>query len=144
MMWTAIRYASSGLTLAACLAAIILAAYRRHMQALERMIAKAPASERAQLAVSILMKEFSVDTTRLTKEQAYNLALVQIRARGRRYLANAIVVLAFLLVAAAAFVVSLRNRLLLNPAAQMQLKIKSPTDGAEFPEKYEIAFGNRL
>jgi hypothetical protein len=45
--WEAIKYVSSGVTLLAFIAAIILAIYRRSLLSRERLIELAPASERA-------------------------------------------------------------------------------------------------
>lgn len=88
MPWSAIQYATSGLTLAAFLAAIVLALYRRRLKSRERLIASVPKNDRASL-VQATLERFDIDTSRLTNHQAYDLVLEQIRARSRRYAINA-------------------------------------------------------
>src|SRR5262245_32877012 len=78
-VWDAIKLVSSGVTLAAFLGAVAYAAYRFQSRATERLIKAAPEKERGSL-VQDALKHFRIDTTGLTKEQQYNLALEQIRA----------------------------------------------------------------
>src|SRR5580700_10050679 len=96
MPWEAIKYVSSGVTLVAFIAAIVLAIYRRTLLSRERLIELAPADERAQLVKSTLQEFFDVKTDRLSEDHAYDLAMEQIRARSRRYLINALIFLAIL------------------------------------------------
>lgn len=91
MPWEAIKYVSSGVTLLAFIAAIVLQIYRRTLLSRERLIELAPAAERARLVKSTLQEFFDVDTARMSEDHAYQLAMEQIRARSRRYLVNAFV-----------------------------------------------------
>lgn len=108
MPWEAIKYVSSGVTLLAFIAAVILAIYRRTLLSRERLIELAPADQRAKLVKATLQEFFDVDTDRMSENHAYQLAVEQIRARTRRYLINAFVLLAIVggsaLVAIASFV----------------------------------------
>lgn len=110
MPWEAIKYVSSGVTLLAFIAAIILAIYRRNLLSRERLIKLAPASQRARLVKSTLQEFFDVDTRTISEDHAYQLALEQIHARSRRYLINAVVVLPILLGSAAVAIASFINR----------------------------------
>ncbi len=104
-MWSAIRYVTSGLTLTAFLATVVLSIYRRRMQSREKLIELAPGDKRASLVESTL-EVFSIDTARLTREQAYTLAVEQIRARAKRYQINAIVLLIIFVISAIVFALS--------------------------------------
>jgi len=104
-MLNAIRYVTSGLTLTAFLATVVLSIYRRRMQSREKLIELAPGDKRASLVESTL-EVFSIDTARLTREQAYTLAVEQIRARAKRYQINAIVLLIIFVISAVVFALS--------------------------------------
>lgn len=109
MPWEAIKYVSSGVTLLAFIAAIVFAIYRRSLLSRERLIELAPAAERARLVKSTLHEFFDVDTNSLSEDHAYQLALEQIHARSRRYLINAVVVLAIFAGSAAVAIASFIN-----------------------------------
>ena len=83
-MWEAIRYVSSGITLAAFLAAVIAWSYKAKVEERERLIRTAKPDQRADLVRNAL-EFFHVDTAGLTREQQYNVAIEQIRARGQRF-----------------------------------------------------------
>jgi hypothetical protein len=91
MPWKAIQYVTSGLTLAAFFGVILLSMYRRRLLSRERLIGAVPEEKRYDLVRATLDQWFHVDTNRLTKQQAHELAMQQIRARSKRYLINAVV-----------------------------------------------------
>ena len=98
-MWEAIAYVSSGLTLTAFLAAVAAWIYKHQSEEKERLLRTAPQSKRAKL-VEQALESFHVDTTGLTKEQQYNLAVQQIQARAQRFRWTATVVIIFVVIAA--------------------------------------------
>ena len=98
-MWEAIAYVSSGLTLAAFLAAVVAWVYKHQSEEKERLLRAAPQSQRAKL-VEQALESFHVDTSSLTKAQQYNLAVQQIQARAQRFRWTAIVVVILVLIAA--------------------------------------------
>ncbi|MCK6376959.1 MAG: hypothetical protein L6Q69_23070 [Zoogloea sp.] len=99
-MWEAIAFVSSGVTLTAFLAAVIAWVYKAKAEERERLIRTAKPEQRADLVRNAL-EFFHVDTTGLTREQQYNLAIEQIRARAQRFKVVAALV-CFLSVVAAA------------------------------------------
>jgi len=90
-MWDAIAYVTSGVTLAAFLAAVAAWVYRSKLRQRERLIRTAPDNVRANLVVAAL-EFFNVNTEKLTREQQFNLALQQIQSREVRFRTTAIVV----------------------------------------------------
>ena len=89
----------SGITLAAFLAAVAVWAYRTKILERERTIRSAPEGVQRAL-VERTLEFFQIDTTTLTREQKYNLALRQIHARARRFTITAIVVVTIAFLAA--------------------------------------------
>ena len=98
-MWEAIAYVSSGLTLTAFLAAVAAWVYKNKSEEKERLLRAAPQSQRAKL-VEQALESFHVDTSGLTKQQQYDLAVQQIQARSQRFRWTAIVVVLLVLIAA--------------------------------------------
>ena len=98
-MWEAIAYVSSGLTLTAFLAAVAAWIYKHQSEEKERLLRTAPQSKRAKL-VEQALESFHVDTSGLTKEQQYDLAVQQIQARAQRFRWTAIVIVVLALIAA--------------------------------------------
>jgi hypothetical protein len=97
MPWQSIGYVTSGLTLVAFIVAAAIWAYRRTLLQKERLIRQAPESDRGRLVENAL-EFFDVDTSGLTKNEKYQLAVQQIKERAIRYKINAfvIVTIAFL------------------------------------------------
>ena len=83
-MWTAIQFVSSGFTLAAFFVAVAAWAYRRKLLADSELIRTAPKEERKALVFAKYGKLFDIDTTKLTKQQSYDLAVEQIRTRAKQ------------------------------------------------------------
>lgn len=83
-MWQAISYITSGLTLAAFIIACGAAAYRRNILHKERQIEAAPSAQRARL-VEAELAHFSVDTSNLTRDQQYAIAMAQIQGRAQQF-----------------------------------------------------------
>jgi hypothetical protein len=73
----------------------------------ERLIQTAPAGDRAQL-VSEALEFFRIDTSGLTKQQQFDIALEQIRARAQRFriITTAVFLIALLAALPAAFAIS--------------------------------------
>jgi hypothetical protein len=98
-MWDAITYVTSGVTLAAFLAAVAAWVYRNKLLEQERLIRAAPETERAGL-VARTLEFFDVDPAKLTRDQQFQLALTQIHQRASRFRITAIVVMMIALLAA--------------------------------------------
>jgi hypothetical protein len=110
-MWEAITYVTSGVTLAAFLAASAAWVYRNKLLQQERLIRTALESDRAAL-VSRALEFFAINTEKLTREQQFELALKQIHARASRFRITAIVVtiIALLAVSVALLAIYLRHK----------------------------------
>jgi len=109
-MWEAIGYVSSGLTLAAFLAAAAVTILRRQLVHKEKLITSAPENERASLVESAL-NSYSIETKNLTKQQRYELLLEQIKQRERRFKITAFVIIisAVLFTALAAYAIGFKR-----------------------------------
>jgi len=92
-VWDAIRYVSSGLALIAFLASVAAYIYRARLRNQVALIKIAATTDRAALLVEQTLEFFKVDTSRLTKEQQYDLALRQIAAKSQRFLVTASIIL---------------------------------------------------
>lgn len=97
--WNAITYVSSGLTLIAFVTACGVWIYRRHILGTERRIQLAPEAERAVL-VEQTLEFFRVDTSRLSRQQQYEIALRQIDARAAKFRLTAILIFALAIITA--------------------------------------------
>jgi len=107
MMWQMIAYVSSGVTLAAFVVAAGAWIYSRRTQQKLELIQSAPESERTGL-VQDALEFFRIDTTGLTRQQRYDLALTQIQARASRFKLSAfvIVIISILAASVTAFAIS--------------------------------------
>ena len=88
-MWEAIGLVSSGVTLAAFIAAAAATIYSRAARKQERLIKLADEDQRADLVLNAL-EFFQVDSSKLSRQQQFELALEQIKARARRFMILAI------------------------------------------------------
>lgn len=106
-MWQAIQYVSSGLTLVAFVVAAIVGVLRSKIREKERLIKTASESDRAGL-VKDALEFFSVDTSKLSREQQVVVAMAQIRARLLRFtmIIFAVIVLALIGACLAAYAMS--------------------------------------
>ena len=91
-MWDAIAYVSTGISLVAFLAAVASWTYRHKIGQKERLLRSLPENKRAN-AVADVLELFKVETSNLTKQQQYDLAIEQIRAKTKRYLLAIITVI---------------------------------------------------
>ena len=105
-MWTVLPYVSSGVTLFAFLAAVVALTYRHRMISKRDLIQSVPAEERFQL-VKNMLEFFDVDTTRLTKQQQFEIVIQQVQNRAKRFLVSAVVVAFIAVLAATVTIVSL-------------------------------------
>jgi hypothetical protein len=83
-MWEAIKYVTSGITLAAFVVAVAAWLYRSKILEREKLIRSASEEERPQL-VERTLEIWHVETSGLTREQKYNLVLEQIRRKAERF-----------------------------------------------------------
>ena len=132
MPWHAIQYVSSVLTLIAFVTAAVLWGYRLRIKELSRRIEAAPEEARAAL-VSKTLEFFDVDTASLTKEQRYNLAILQIKARGDRYLRGLLTLIFFGVLCLAAFVVSKMFAIQASSQTTIQKTGDATTNGPNSP-----------
>jgi hypothetical protein len=114
-MWEAIAFVSSGVTLTAFLAAVVAWAYKTKAEERERLIRTAKPDQRADLVRNAL-EIFHVDTTGLTREQQYSLAIEQIRARAQRLKVVAALVCFLSVVAAAVALFAIAGNKTTSPA----------------------------
>ena len=75
----------------------------------ERLIGSVPAEQRGAI-VSKTLEYLNIDPLRLTKQQQFELALEQIRARTRKYTTNAIIVAVLTLLTAAVTVIAMTQQ----------------------------------
>jgi hypothetical protein len=103
-MWNVIGNISSVITLVAFLGALIVSVYRRRAHQLEVMVKSIP-RERREALVESMLDRVSVNTTALSREQKYDLAVRVIEGRSRRFriLTVAIIVIAALAAALTGF-----------------------------------------
>jgi hypothetical protein len=103
MSWEGIRLVTSGLTLIAFVVLAALFAYRRRLKSQERLLLKGGPKDRGY--VQSVLAFFDVDTSRLTPDGAFNLALEQVRAKDRanRRLVVASVIIVAILAALTAY-----------------------------------------
>lgn len=91
MPWEAIKYVSSGFALCAFVVAALLTYLKNRSQEERRRIESAPPDDRADLVAKTL-EIFNVDTTGLTRQQQFEIAMRQINGRIERFRLIAIVV----------------------------------------------------
>lgn len=82
-MWTAIQYVGSGLTLIAFIVAVVAWVHKWQLLKTERLIKSVPKAKRAELVERTLVL-FKVDTSNLTRQQQYDLALRQINEQANK------------------------------------------------------------
>src|SRR5262249_53547669 len=111
-MWNAISSVSSGLALAAFIAAGAVETMRRVLRSRELQIAQAPERDRLAMAQalsdSFLIPGLPIDPSVLTKQQQYTIILTQIRDRARRFYLLAAALIAIAVCASVAYAVSPR------------------------------------
>lgn len=134
-MWTSIQYVSTATALVAFIFAVGAAAYARYINRQARLIELASDDRRAEL-VSATLEFFHVDTAGLTREQRYNIAMEQIRARGSRFRV-AMVILALIAMLSAALMAYALSKPL--PTAQLDAMEVNGVDN----DKMEIVLRNR-
>jgi len=116
-MWTAIAWVTGPFSLAAFLAAVVAYAYRQRSLREAELIHAAPEDERARL-VQDALEFFHVETSKLTRQQQYEIAMAQIQARARRFaiVAGVITAIAILSTALACYAIS-------RPATSRQVNV---------------------
>lgn len=115
-MWEAITYVSTGVTLAAFLAAVGAWLLKAKADERERLIRTAHPDHRADLVRNAL-EFFHVETRGLTREQQYSIAIEQIHARAQRFKLLAGLVCVLAVVAAGVGLYSIGNRQPLGPTS---------------------------
>jgi hypothetical protein len=91
MPWEAIKYVSSGFALCAFVVAALFTYLKNRSQEERKRIESAPPDDRADLVAKTL-EIFNVDTTGLTRQQQFEIAMRQINGRIERFRLIAIVV----------------------------------------------------
>jgi hypothetical protein len=102
-VWNAIGFVSSGITLVAFLAAVAASIYWRSSSRTENLIRTAQAKDRGALVKNAL-EFFDIDTSGLSQEQQFQIAVREINARSQRFLLTFILIV---IVTVTAIVVSL-------------------------------------
>lgn len=105
-MWNALAYVTTGISLAGFLAALAVYLSKAALSRTEQLIRTAPERDRGRL-VEASLESFHIDTTGLTRDQKFQLALQQISARERRFkeVAKVILFLAIVIAALAAYAI---------------------------------------
>jgi len=105
-MWQIISSISTGTALTAFIAAVITEMLRRRLKHRERIIESTPQEDRGSIVLAAL-EAFSVDTSRLTKDQSYRLAmeLIQKKADNFKLIVILIVILATLATGLSAYTI---------------------------------------
>src|SRR5262245_46030270 len=83
VIWQAVQYVGTGLSLVAFVVAALLLAYRARLTSRAEIIKSAPEKERLE-AIAVTAEFFRVDVSGLTRAQQQGIALTQIHARARR------------------------------------------------------------
>lgn len=91
-MWTAIKYVTSGITLVAFICAVAAWLYKSYLHRRERLINSVPEAKRAKL-VEQTFNPFKIDTTNLSRQHRYELALMQLKEQTKKYQLTAVVIL---------------------------------------------------
>lgn len=129
-MWESLQYVTSGFSLVGFVVAAISWVYKSKSEERERLILTAKENKRADL-VRLALEIFDIDTSTLTKEQKYELALEQIHARAKRFRTIAIVIciLAFLPFAVSIYAITISPSLIPTPGAPAILHNEKPNGG---------------
>ena len=100
---------SSIFTLVAFLAAAVVWSYRRRLMQMERLAKLAPEEDRRQV-IEMILDRVSVDTSNLTRQQRYDLALRLIENRTHRFKTLSVIVIIVAVVAAMTATLALRAK----------------------------------
>jgi len=145
MMWEAIQYVTGGLTLIAFLAAVAAGIYTAQVRARERVLTKVTdKNHRAEQAQEVL-EWFKVDTANLSREQKYDLAVAQIRAREKRYAiaAGVVCLLTVVFGGLTAYAISVEHNPSEEALRQVQMRINGIDPGEKSDAEVQItAFVN--
>lgn len=114
----AIQYVTSSVTLLALVAACVAWIAHSWIRKDENLIKAAPENDRNRL-VEIALDRLEIDTSKLTREQQFQLALQHFELRGRRMRNALILALVFLVLSASVLVVTT----VVNPATAPPVKL---------------------
>ena len=105
-----LQYVTSGLTLIALIALVVLAAIKYLIDKNKRLIVTAKAEDRSKLVDRVLSDDF-IDLSSITKERKYEIAKLQIKHRAQRYALGmkAIMILSLFFFALTAYTISFQN-----------------------------------
>jgi len=134
-MWNSIQYVSTATALVAFIFAAAAAVYARYINRQARLIESASDDRRAEL-VRATLEFFHVDTSGLTREQRYNIAMEQIRARASRFRIAMVVLSLIALLSSALMAYALSKP---PPSSQVEVVEVSSVDN----DKMEIVIRNR-
>src|SRR2546426_787905 len=135
-MWNPIASVSSIFTLVAFLAAAVAWSYRRRLIQMERLAKLAPEEDRRQV-VEMILDRVSVDTSNLTRQQRYDLALRLIENRSRRFKTLSVIVIIVAIVAAMTATLALRTKWEEEKERSLTASLVVPPPDA-VPEKISI------
>jgi tetratricopeptide (TPR) repeat protein len=114
IMWGALHYVETGLSLVAFVVAAILWAYRARLTHRAKIIKSAPEQDRLE-AITATAEFFRVDVSGLTRAQQTDIVLAQIDARARRHFLWAVVSLVVFVSLAAITMVSIWSSKTVGP-----------------------------
>jgi hypothetical protein len=131
-IWESIPLINTGFTLAAFLAAVAAWVYRLKILEKEKLLRTAPEAKRAEL-VAAAMEFFHVDTARLTKQQQFEIALQQIRARAQRSLLTTILIGIIAIVLAVTVYATTKNSVVTRPTTFFKILDGDTGDAVRCP-----------
>ncbi|MBY6263809.1 hypothetical protein EI613_18080 [Azospirillum sp. 412522] len=137
-IWNTVTQISSGFSLAAFLIAVFYFVYKNKIKEQGKIIRDAPEGERVKV-IKAYLEWFDVDTEKLTKQQAYEIAIRQINVKERRYYIAAVTFLSasvILLIGTIAYMYLSVKKV----DSSVKVQILSPSTNSEFPEEYRINF----
>jgi hypothetical protein len=106
-MWSAIQFVSGWASLVAFALAIVAAILKARWARIESLVRLAPKDDRPGLVEKLLEQRFDVDTSKLTRQQQFDLAIEQIQARQHRFVVATRAVIAIAVVMAAVAVAAI-------------------------------------
>jgi hypothetical protein len=108
MPWGAIKYVTSGMTLIAFITMLGVWLYREKLSQTGKLIRLAPISKRADI-IDTFLNKIKIDTTMLTKQQRYFLAIKIIDERLIQYKTTAKVIISLAIITAGLAAYSIRH-----------------------------------
>jgi hypothetical protein len=134
--WEAIKYVSTGFTLCAFVVAALLSYFKSQTQEQRKRIESARPEDRADLVVRTL-EFFNIDTTGLSRDQQFLIAMRQINGRIERFRIVAIVVVVLAIIGAglSAYALTVQKKITGTVEPTGETVRTNPADTKELPQQ---------